>query len=205
MALDPDSHHVPGLPLVPVGGRPDRDHALDRLVVVEPDLDADALPARNGDQVVVHREALRLRLRRARQALRAGRVQVAARGVADVAGDPARAPAEVVRRRDVGEHREALLVAQVPAGLDQPRRVDDQRRLRRRPPASRRARGLLVGQVATSRISYAGGHACLDLLLQPDDPLDERLRPRRAAGDVDVHRDDLVHALEDRVVVEHPA
>ncbi len=55
------------------------------------------------------------------------------------------------------------------------------------------------------RISYAGGDAGADLLVQTDDALEQRLRPRRAAGDVDVHRDDLVDALEDRVVVEHPA
>src|ERR1043166_8407050 len=30
-------------------------------------------------------------------------------------------------------------------------------------------------------------------------------RPRRAAGQVDVDRDDVIHALHDRVVVEHPA
>src|SRR3954470_24950637 len=47
--------------------------------------------------------------------------------------------------------------------------------------------------------------ARLDLLLEPDDALDERFRARRAAGHVDVDRDDLVDALQDRVVVEHPA
>src|SRR4249919_4218571 len=38
VALDPDAHHVEGLSLVPVGGRPDRDHARYRLPVVAPDL-----------------------------------------------------------------------------------------------------------------------------------------------------------------------
>ena len=41
--------------------------------------------------------------------------------------------------------------------------------------------------------------------MQADDPLHQRLGPRRAAGHVDVDGDDLVDALEDRVVVEHPA
>src|SRR3954471_19240960 len=43
----------------------------------------------------------------------------------------------------------------------------------------------------------------LDLLLQLVDPVHERLRPRRAARDVDVDRQELVHALDERVVVEH--
>src|SRR5439155_7495098 len=40
VALGADAHQVPGLALVPVGGRPDRDDARNRLAVVEPDLDA---------------------------------------------------------------------------------------------------------------------------------------------------------------------
>src|SRR5678816_2740674 len=40
-----------------------------------------------------------------------------------------------------------------------------------------------------------------DLLLEPDDPLEQRLRPGRAARDVDVDRQDLVDALGDRVRV----
>src|SRR4029434_10669661 len=40
-----------------------------------------------------------------------------------------------------------------------------------------------------------------DLLLEPDDPLQQRLRPGRAARDVDVDRQDLVDALGDRVRV----
>ena len=50
-------------------------------------------------------------------------------GGADVAGDPLGAPAEVVDAAEVGEHVEPLLVAQVRARLDDPRRVDDERRL----------------------------------------------------------------------------
>src|SRR4051812_49445245 len=65
VAHDPDAHHVPGLALVPVGGRPDLHDARDRLVLVEPSLDAHAAAARDAQQVVVHREALRLPLREA--------------------------------------------------------------------------------------------------------------------------------------------
>ena len=50
-----------------------------------------------------------------------------------------------------------------------------------------------------------GRNAGLDLLVQADDALHQRLGSRRAAGHVDVDRDDLVDALEHRVVVEHPA
>src|SRR3954469_20198872 len=48
-------------------------------------------------------------------------------------------------------------------------------------------------------------HTGLHSLVQPDDPLHQLLGPRRAAGDVDVDRDDLVDRLHDRVVVEHAA
>src|SRR5262245_61773842 len=44
-----------------------------------------------------------------------------------------------------------------------------------------------------------------DLLLQLDDPVDQRLGTRRTARDEHVHRHDLVHSLDDRVVVEHAA
>ncbi len=45
----------------------------------------------------------------------------------------------------------------------------------------------------------------LDLLLQEHDPVHQAFRPRRAARDVDVHRDDRVDPLHHRVVVEDPA
>src|SRR3990172_1696953 len=46
-----------------------------------------------------------------------------------------------------------------------------------------------------------------DLLLELQEALKERFRSRRAAGDVDVHRDDLVDTFKDGVVVvvERPA
>src|SRR5947209_3186900 len=50
--------------------------------------------------------------------------------------------------------------------------------------------------------SPALGHVLvLDALLQQDDALQQRLRPGRAAGDVDVDRDDLVDPLGDGVRV----
>src|SRR6478672_8116663 len=49
-------------------------------------------------------------------------------------------------------------------------------------------------------------HALLiDLALELNDPVDERLGPRRAAWHEHVNRHDLIHALDDRVVVEHAA
>ena len=51
----------------------------------------------------------------------------------------------------------------------------------------------------------AGDLAGADLLVQGEDGVQQRLGRRRAAGGVDVDRDDLVHALDDGVVVEHPA
>ena len=44
-----------------------------------------------------------------------------------------------------------------------------------------------------------------DLVVQLEDRVQQHLRPRRAAGQVDVDRHDVVDALHDRVVVEHAA
>jgi hypothetical protein len=162
MAVEADAHHVEGLPLVPVRGRPDRHDARDARAVLEPDLHPDdgrASPDR--EQVVVDGEPGRLRLRRPRVALRAQRVDVAAGRGAVVAGDAALAPAEVVDGRDVGQEVEALLVAQVRAGLDETCRVYDERRLAVRVLALDEPRNAFEGQLATPRISYAGGTPAL--------------------------------------------
>ena len=144
VALDRDAHHVPGLALVPVGGRPDPDDARApaRRRRATPARARAARPRARREQVVVHREALRLRRRPARQALGAGRVDVAAAARADVAGDALAAPAEVVGRGDVGEEAEAHLVAQV--------------RARPRPAAPARRRA--SSRRAASRISTSPGH-----------------------------------------------
>src|SRR5258708_37478871 len=42
-----------------------------------------------------------------------------------------------------------------------------------------------------------------DLALQPDDGIDEGFRSRSATRPIDVNRNDLVLALDDRIVVEH--
>jgi hypothetical protein len=130
MADEADAHHVPGLALEPVGGRPDRQDAVHGLAVVEPDLEGHpSRLLRDTKELVRDGEALRLRLRNPRVALRAGGVEVTAFVRADIPGDALLAPAEVVGGRDVGEEVEAELVAQVEAGLDEARRVDDERRL----------------------------------------------------------------------------
>ena len=71
------------------------------------------------------------------------------------------APAEVVDGRDVGQEVEALFVAEVRAGLDEASQVDDQRRLAVRLPALDEPGDSLEGQLATPRISYAGGTPAL--------------------------------------------
>jgi hypothetical protein len=111
--------------------------------------------------VVVDREARRLRLRTARITLRADRgavrgrlVQVAPVRGRVVPGDAALAPAEVVGRRDVGQDREALLVAEIGTSLDEPRRVDDERGLAVGLSALDQPGNAFVrAQVATPRIS----------------------------------------------------
>jgi hypothetical protein len=162
MAVEADPHQVERLALVPVGGRPDGDDARDGLPVLEPDLDAD--DRRSGadrQQVVVDREARRLRLRSPGEALRAQRVDATARGGRVVAGDPSLAPAEVVDGRDVGEEVEAFLVTEVGTRLDESRGVDDERRLAVSVLALDEARDAFEGQLATPRISYAGGTPAL--------------------------------------------
>jgi hypothetical protein len=132
------------------------------LAVVDPDLDADARStALDLQQVVVDRESRRLRLWRARVALRAdgragrrGLVQVTSVRGRVVARDAPLTPAEVVGRRDVREQRETLFVAEVRAGLDEPRRVDDERGLPVRLLALDQARDAFKrAQLATPRIS----------------------------------------------------
>ena len=162
MAVEADAHHVEGLSLVPVGGRPDRHDARDALAVLDPDLDADGRRSRpDRCQVVVDGKPGRLRLRRSRVPLRAQRVDVAPGGRAVVAGDCALAPVEVVDRCDVGQEVEALLVAQVRARLDETRRVDDEGGLAIRVLALDKPRNPFEGQLATPRISYAGGTPAL--------------------------------------------
>jgi hypothetical protein len=153
MALDADAHHVPGLALVPVGRRPYGDDARHRLAFVEPHLNPHASGGRHREQVVIHREALRLRVRQLLQALRARSVQVAPVLRADVAGDAGATPTEVIGRRDVGEEVEPLLVAQVRAGLDQPGGIDHERRLAVRLARLDEPRDGLEAQLATPRIS----------------------------------------------------
>src|SRR5436190_13465100 len=158
VALDPDAHHVPGLALVPVGGRPDGDDARHRLAVVQPDLDAHprrALP--DGEQVVVDGEPLRLRRRQRLEALRRGPVDVAAAAGGDVAGDAGLPPAEVVDGGDVREKVEPSLVAEVEARVDEARRIDDECRLAVGLPHLDEARYAVPAQEATPRTSYAGG------------------------------------------------
>jgi len=103
--------------------------------------------------VVVDREAGGLRLRRSCEPLRRRLVEIAASGRAVVAGDAGLSPAEVVGWRDVGEEVEALLVAEVGARLDEPRGIDDERRLVVRLRALDEPRDALVRQLATPRIS----------------------------------------------------
>jgi hypothetical protein len=83
----------------------------------------------------------------------AGEVQVAPGGGAVVAGDAPPAPAEVVRRCDVGEEPEALDVAKVQAGLDEACRIDDEGRLVVLVLALDEPRDAFEGYVATPRIS----------------------------------------------------
>src|SRR5215217_3098990 len=128
MALDPDAHHVPGLPLVPVGGRPDRNHARHRLAVLAPDLQPEPGRLRRSggepDEVVGDGEARRLGFRLPRQAPRPRAVDVAATLAAPVAGDSSLVPAQVIRHRDIGEKVEAELVAAVPRSLFEPGGLD---------------------------------------------------------------------------------
>src|ERR671932_591752 len=65
------------------------------------------------------------------------------------------------------------------------------------------ASGNFLGALRAVARSPAHVGLALDLVLQLDDPVHQRLRPRRAARDVDVDGHELVGALHDCVVVEH--
>ena len=55
--------------------------------------------------------------------------------------------------------------------------------------------------LAAGRLRAPGDPMPADLVLEPHDPFEEGLGPRRAAGDVHVHRDHQVHALDHVVAV----
>src|SRR6185295_10507200 len=161
MAFDPDAHHVPGLALVPVGGRPHGDDARDSVAVLAPDLQP--YPRRLGrarlelEQVVGDGEARVLGLGLPGEPPGAGLVDVTTVPASPVAGDGALVPAEVVGRGDVGEKVEPELVAEMESRVDEPFRLDDHRRLAVTLRFGSEPRDRLVAHEATSRISYAGG------------------------------------------------
>ena len=112
----------------------------------------------DAEQVVRDREALRLGGGEAGEALRARVVEITAGRGPDIPGHRLLAPAEVVGGRDVAQHVEAELVAQVEARLDDARRIDDAGDLVERLARLDDSRDALVGHYsATPRISYAGG------------------------------------------------
>src|SRR5205085_2381946 len=108
-------------------------------------------------EVVADAEAPGLRGRELLQAARRRPVDVAAARRADVARDALRAPAVVVGRGDVREEVEAELVAQVQRRLHEACPVDDEGRLAVRLLDLDQPRNAAVVQLATPRISYAGG------------------------------------------------
>src|SRR3954470_263493 len=65
------------------------------------------------------------------------------------------------------------------------------------------ASGNFLGALRAVALAPAEAGVALDLVLELDDPVHQRLRPRRAAGHVDVDGDEAVGALHERVVVEH--
>src|SRR6478609_6487418 len=71
--------------------------------------------------------------------------------------------------------------------------------------AARPAAGPLLGTGGAVALTPALVGVALDLALQLGEAVEDRLRPRRAAGDVDVDRHELVGTLYDRVVGEHAA
>ena len=111
---------------------------------------------------------------------------------------------------DVDGHGPKLSIALPPSRR---RRVAGDRR-RRRSVTSRPGRRAVSRGAGTSRSAAGGGRRRRrtprvpgaevlggDLLLQLEDAVQQRLRPRRAARHVDVDRDDLVDALRDAVGV----
>src|SRR5947208_7283354 len=158
VAVEAEAHHVEGFALVPVCGRPDADETRNLLVVVDPDLQPHTWCARTKtEQVVADGEAAGLFARQALVPLRRRLVQVATALGADVAGHALRAPAEVVRGRNVRQVVEAELVTQVHGRVHEAWRVDNDGRLAVLFLNLDEPGDAVVAQDATSRISYAGG------------------------------------------------
>src|SRR5271156_6483289 len=69
------------------------------------------------------------------------------------------------------------------------------------------AAALATGPTGLSDIERAldGAALLLNFFLQQSDGVDQLLGPRRAAGNVYVDGDYLIHALHQRVIVEHSA
>src|SRR2546423_6289853 len=88
----------------------------------------------------------------------------------------------------------------VPATASSPRRSRTPAAISSRPVAS----GNFLGSVGLVALAPAQVRLSLDLVLELDDPVHQRLGPRRAARHIDVDRQELVGARDQRVVVEHP-
>ena len=159
VTLDADAHQVEGLALVPVGGRPDgttlstgspsSSHTWTRTR---------AASGAEREQVVVHREALRLRRGLAREArpsrARSGRGRRPCRCSRRRAARPSRGSRSARRRRG---SRKPCSSRRCVARLDEARRVDDERRLAVRVLRLDEAGNAFVAQRRRPRISYAGG------------------------------------------------
>ena len=96
-------------------------------------------------------------------------------------------------------------VAQVEARLDQPRRIDDERRLAVGFSGLHDAWNALVHHSAAPRISYAGGTPATTFSCSLTMPSISASGRGGQPGTWMSTGHDLVHALQRRVVVEHPA
>src|SRR5258708_39391578 len=68
-----------------------------------------------------------------------------------------------------------------------------------------RSKKALAAMLSDVQRTLHGSALSLDLLLQQRDGINQLLRSRRATGHVDIYGDDLIHALHQRVIVEHAA
>ena len=230
MAVEDDAEHVEDFALHPVGPVPERERRRQRRVgVVDERLDEQPLAGgrvqqdvpdaetilRVGIVQVIGRrqlgehveaalvlEALHERVTAAPAATRTRRLS---RNSEVVKASSPKRSRSFVKIVFVG-HRPRLPSLQLvlqPRGRGRSRPGPTMRVGRRRSPGP--AASALRRRSALAELAAAERAGPLDLVLQVDDRLQQLLRPRRAAGDVDVHRDEAVDALHDGVGVEDAA
>ncbi len=202
MAEEADAVEVVGLALKPARPRPDRRHAGDRRVVLgHPHLKADPVAGSGGAEVVDGVEA-----RRTGEVVDAADVEQHVEAHLRVVAQEARSArqgrtvephrevaTEGARAEHAGTERRAQPIGQGLVHVGRGGRIGQERGGGRR---EFRHRGVVRAGVQRPLVRAAVEGPVLDALLQPHDGVQHGFRRRRAPRNVEVHRQELVDALD---------